>query len=106
MSDERRIHPRRKTHLAATLERGTDAVEGVVENVGVGGVFFAPELLDLAASEGDAVLVTLHVAPERRVRRSGSVLRADRYFDGSRVVRAFAIRFDERLDPGEAGLED
>ena len=105
MSRERRIHPRTPTHVPARLEAATGAVEGVIENFGRGGVFFATDDLEAPLDEGAAV--TLICEAQRngspaRLEVRGNVLRVERYFDGRTVVRAFAIRFDEPLD--DAGL--
>jgi hypothetical protein len=96
----RRIHSRRSARLPARLGNGTDSVEGIVENIGEGGVFFATENLELNVEEGAAVTVSFEcVRPDgaERVERTGSILRMERYFDGEHVVRAFAIRFDESI---------
>ncbi len=105
MSRDRRIHPRTESRMAASLTCGADAVEGVVENVGAGGVFFATEQLEIAVDEGADVIVTLHrPGIDEPVTCPGSVLRADRYFDGARVVRAFAIRFHDQIDLEALGI--
>ena len=101
MTQDRRIHTRVKTHVPARIHRGTEHVEGVIENLGEGGVFFATEVLEMSLDEGAAVDVAFTLdrngVPEP-IRVSGTVLRTERYFDGESVVRAFAIRFDQLLD--------
>ncbi|MCE9636616.1 MAG: PilZ domain-containing protein [Planctomycetes bacterium] len=101
MSQDRRIHSRIRTRLPARLVRGAESVEGVVENVGQGGVFFATETLEVALDDGTDVEVEFEAwRGEQRVqlRLPSTILRAERYFDGTVVVRAFAIRFQEPID--------
>jgi hypothetical protein len=97
----RRIHTRRKSRIAGRLAQSGTAVEGHIENIGEGGVFFATEDLELALEEGSDVLVEfdcVRAGSPTRVERKGVVLRTERYFDGESVIRAFAIKFDEVLD--------
>ncbi len=103
---ERRVHPRTNTSMVATMEHEGDTVEGMVENIGQGGVFFATEILEMLVDEGAPVTLRFTcrrdgVEEENRV--PGTVLRTERYFDGTRVVRAFAVKFDDQLDL--AGVE-
>lgn len=101
MSQDRRIHSRVKTRVPARLLRGGDVVEGVIENIGEGGVFFATEILELPMDDGAEVTVEFRAVrdgTQQTVQLAGTVLRTERYFDGTAVVRAFAIRFDEPLD--------
>jgi len=99
--DERRVHPRTRTAIPATLSQGGEKVEGLIENIGLGGVFFATDELEVIIDEG--VEVTLVFTCERNGQQesnelAGTVLRAERYFDGSRVIRAFAVKFDGFFD--------
>lgn len=101
MSQDRRIHARVATKLPARLVRGSEGIDGLVENLGQGGVFFATETLEVPLEDGAHVRVEFEVlrggAPVRFL-EDGTVLRADRYFDGQSVVRSFAIRFDREID--------
>jgi hypothetical protein len=96
----RRIHSRRSARLPARLSHEAESVDGVVENIGEGGAFFATENLELNAEEGSPVTLSfrcLREGAEQFVERPGSVLRTERYFDGEKVVRAYAVRFDETM---------
>ncbi len=102
-----RIHPRFDVRLSATVRSGGLAVDGTVENVGAGGVFFVSEHLELVLGEGAAVEVELRPqAPLARVTRAGEVVRDERYFDGERVVRALAVRFLTPIELADVGLGD
>jgi hypothetical protein len=96
----RRIHSRRSVRLPARLTHRADAVDGTIENIGEGGVFFATHNLEIDVEEGAAGIVSFRCfrqgVPET-VERSGTILRAERYFDGEAVVRAFALKFDSLL---------
>jgi hypothetical protein len=103
----RRIHSRRGSRLPARLAHESESVEGIVENIGEGGCFFATENLELNADEGSPVTLSFRCVKadeEHFVERNGSVLRTERYFDGEKVVRALAIRFDEQIDLGGVSL--
>lgn len=107
MSQERRIHTRTKTRVPARLVRGPDTVEGVIENIGEGGVFFATEVLEVALDDASEVSVDFEATYEGKptsMRIPGTVLRSERYFDGTAVVRAFAIRFRDSLDVTKLSL--
>jgi hypothetical protein len=100
-SKERRIHSRTAARIPARLAQGGQSVEGVIENIGEGGVFFATEELETLLDE--TAPVTLSFALEAgdgglEVERQGRVLRAERYFDGVAVVRAFAVKFDRVIE--------
>ncbi len=100
-SHDRRIHARTKARITARLSQGREAVEGVIENIGEGGVFFATEELEVIVDEASPVALEFtgrHGSEPTTLRRTGRVLRTERYFDGQNVVRAFAVRFDEDLD--------
>lgn len=101
MTQDRRIHSRIKTRLPARVVCGGESVEGVIENVGQGGVFFATEVLEVLLDDGSEVEVEFEAwRGEERVqlRLPSTLLRTERYFDGTAVVRAFAIRFHEPID--------
>ena len=101
MGQERRIHSRVKTRVPARVARGGDSVEGVLENVGEGGVFFATEVLEVPLDDGSDVDVefdALQSGTPVHMKIPGTVLRSERYFDGTAVVRAFAIRFHASID--------
>jgi len=104
MGEERRIHPRTDARLEATLRCGDSAVEGIVENVGAGGVFFATENLEVVIDDGAACVIAFTAPSGVAVEQDGAVLRGERYFDGSRVIRAFAVKFDGQLDVASLGL--
>jgi hypothetical protein len=96
----RRIHTRHKSHIPARLAHAANSVEGRVENVGEGGVFFATEDLELAVEEGSEVTVSFACrrdGVDASIERAGTVLRTERYFDGAAVFRAFAIKFDDLI---------
>lgn len=100
MSRERRVHPRMKASIPARLTSGGDSLEGVIENIGVGGVFFATETLEVVIDEGASVVLHFELPGEGGAtphQVDANVLRTERYFDGTRVVRAFAIKFDDQL---------
>jgi PilZ domain-containing protein len=101
MSQDRRIHSRVSTHVPARVVVGGETLEGAVENLGEGGVFFATQVLEQPVDEGSAVEVEIEGIREGSavlLRLPGRVLRAERYFDGTAVVRAFAIRFDRQIE--------
>jgi hypothetical protein len=103
MSRERRIHPRTDARLDALLRSGDAAVDGVVENVGAGGLFFATENLESAIEDGAACVIEFSTASVE-IKQVGTVLRSERYFDGAKVIRAFAIKFDAQLDVASLGI--
>ena len=101
MSHERRVHSRRASDLRATLSHEGRSMDGVIENIGEGGVFFATETLEMLLDHGSHVEVRFPCrrdGEESVCELGGTVLRAERYFDGTKVVRAFAIKFDELFD--------
>jgi hypothetical protein len=104
MGEERRIHPRTDSRLEATLRCGDEVVEGVVENVGAGGVFFATENLEVAVDDGSACVIAFTTPAGTEFEQPGTVLRGERYFDGSRVIRAFAVKFDGQVEVASLGL--
>jgi len=96
--DNRRIHSRRSVNVAARLDHADGSVDGVVENLGAGGVFFATEDLELKADDGASVTLSFRGAKDGadvELTRVGTVLRTELHFDGETVKRTFAIRFDE-----------
>jgi hypothetical protein len=104
----RRIHSRRSARFPARLSHGSDAVEGTVENIGEGGVFFATHNLEIDVDEGAPGRVSFHCKrggqPQELV-CAGTILRTERYFDGEAVVRAFAFKFDELLPLDDVTFE-
>ncbi|MEN8150523.1 MAG: PilZ domain-containing protein [Planctomycetota bacterium] len=91
-----RQHPRIRTDIPAVVEIAGRTVEGIVENLGKGGAFFATESLEEAIEAGGAVRLRYR-DPETdadRV-RAGSVLRIERYFHEGGLYRALAIRFED-----------
>jgi hypothetical protein len=98
MSRERRIHPRTVTRIRATLRCGDAEMDGVVENLGAGGVFYSTGDLEAAVEVGDPVTVVLHPDGASDSSQDGRVLRAERYFDGAHVRRSFAVKFDAEID--------
>ncbi len=101
MTRDRRIHGRTSAKIRACLRHGDDAIEGVVENFGEGGVFFATEILDSVVDDGTDVTLEFEGTRDGvpvAFRLPGQVLRTERYFDGQAVVRAFAIRFTSIQD--------
>jgi hypothetical protein len=96
----RRVHTRQKARISARLLSGRDSIQGTIENVGEGGVFFATEDLEIALEEGAEVTLVFRGRRGRSpidFEHSGVVLRAERYFDGESVVRAFAVKFHQNL---------
>jgi hypothetical protein len=96
----RRIHSRRSVHVPARLSHGTDAVEGTIENIGEGGIFFATHNLEIDVDEGAVGTISfrwVRNGTAESVERTGTILRTERYFDGEAVVRAFAMKFDELI---------
>jgi len=100
-SDERRVFPRRASDIQATLSHEDRSMEGVVENIGEGGVFFATETLEFLLDHGAQVSVKfncLRAGVTEAHKLPGTILRTERYFDGTKVVRAFAVKFDDLFD--------
>jgi hypothetical protein len=96
----RRIHSRHSVRLPARLSHGADAVEGTIENIGEGGVFFATQNLEIDVDEGAIGTISfrwVRNGTAEAVERTGSILRTERYFDGESVVRSFAMKFDATL---------
>ena len=104
MSRERRIQPRTDTRIRTTFRCGGAAIEGVVENIGAGGVFFSTGELESGVQVGAAVTISLHLDDGQTSDMTGSVLRVDRYFDGAEVRRSFAVKFDADLDVASLGV--
>ena len=104
MSRERRIHPRTVTNVRSTIRCGGSDVDGVVENIGRGGVFFSTGDLEARVDVGDPVTVALHVAERAPSEHVGVVLRTERYFDGADVRRSFAVKFDAEVDVASLGI--
>jgi len=101
MSRERRVHERISTRLHARVVREGDSIEGVVENVGRGGVLFSTDTLEGHVADGDEVEVEFEgrrAGSPVAFRVRGTVLRAERLFDGTSVVRSFAVQFAETID--------
>lgn len=99
--DNRRIHSRKSARIAAHLAHRDGSVDGVIENIGAGGAFFASEDLELKVDDGGAVTLSFRCKKDGTdvdVECAGTVLRADLNFDGASVVRAFAIQFADVLD--------
>jgi hypothetical protein len=97
----RRVHARRSARIPARLAHEGDGVDGIVENIGEGGVFFATETLELSVDDGAPVVLSFQCrrnGAEAPTELAGVVLRTERYFDGETVVRAFAIKFDALFD--------
>lgn len=104
----RRIHSRHAVHLPARLAHGKDAVDGTVENVGAGGVFFSTQNLEIDVDEGAHAIVSFYCVREGTpvlLELPGTILRCERYFDGEAVVRAFAMKFDELLSLDDITFE-
>src|SRR5437762_2373613 len=92
----RRIHSRRTVRLPARLAHESDSIDGIVENIGEGGVFFATENLEMLLEEGASATLSFRCkksGAEVRLERVGCILRTERHFDGERVLRTYAIRF-------------
>ena len=94
--ENERRHPRTRTDISAVVEFAGRAVEGIVENLGKGGAFFATDSLEEAVESGGAVTLRYR-DPETGAERvhTGSVLRIERYFHEGGLYRALAIRFDD-----------
>ncbi len=104
----RRTHGRRSVRVRAQLAFGTDMIEGTIENIGEGGVFFATQILDADLDDGSTTTMLfrcLRNGVEEIVERTATILRAERYFDGEVVVRAFAMRFDQSFELGGVEFE-
>lgn len=98
--DNRRIHGRQVVSIPGSVARGSQESFGKIENLGSGGAFFSTTDLELSLDDGDTVTVTFDVlrrGARETVQKSGTVLRSERFFDGSSVVRALAVKFDELL---------
>ena len=96
----RRIHSRRSVRIPGRLSHGNDAVEGTIENVGEGGIFFATHNLEIDVDEGATAVISFRWSrngTDEAVERTGTILRTERYFDGEAVVRAFAMKFDDLI---------
>ena len=97
----RRIHSRRSVRLPARLTHGADAVEGTIENIGEGGVFFATQNLEIDVDDGAIGTISfrwIRNGAAEAIERTGSILRSERYFDGEAVVRSFAMKFEDTLE--------
>jgi hypothetical protein len=97
----RRIHSRRAARIAARVVQDGESAAGTIENIGSGGVFFATEDLETVFDEATPVRLVFEGSRDGTTltfEPTGTVLRAERYFDGSSVVRAFAVKFDGLLD--------
>ncbi len=100
-STNQRRYPRRESSLPARVEFSWGEIEGTIENIGEGGVFFVTETLEGRVEPEDRA----HVRFEGE-RVPGTVVRVERYFHDGRVYRALAVRFDtplSRPDPTESG---
>ena len=108
MSQDRRIHTRHKSKLPARLLRGGDlTIEGHIENIGRGGVFFATETLEGVIEDGSPVTIEFEGSRDGAplpCSIRGAVLRTERYFDGHAVVRAFAVKFESQLELADIGV--
>jgi hypothetical protein len=93
--ENQRRHVRHTARLPAVLAFEWGELQGTIENIGEGGVFFVTGVLEGAAQAGDrATLRFSAVDREPRTIRS-EVLRVERYFHEGDLFRAFALRFRE-----------
>jgi hypothetical protein len=98
-----RRYDRRDAKIPASLEFEWGSLEGTIENIAEGGIFFVTETLEGAVIEGDRLNVRF--SDDRGSTRSlgGAILRVERYFHDGDLYRAFAVRFDEPYrEPSES----
>jgi hypothetical protein len=92
--NERR-HPRVVTNVPAFITTEELTLEGTIENLGVGGAFFATDSLEGSVEAGDPVTMGYRDPDTGEdVERAGTVLRIERYFHEGGLYRALAVKFD------------
>ena len=95
-----RRHPRRTTQVAARLVFSWGVLDGSVENIGEGGIFFVTDTWEGRVEVGDRLTVEFPTPEEVEVNGfGGQVLRTERYFHRGEIFRAFAIRFESPYLP-------
>jgi len=97
-----RRHPRRTTRIAARLIFPWGTLDGSVENIGEGGIFFVTDTWEGRVDVGDKMTVEFPTPEEVEVTGfGGQVLRTERYFHEGEIFRAFAIRFEAPYTPAD-----
>lgn len=96
MEDLRRF-PRALIRTPGRLVFEWGELEGTVENLGEGGLYFVTDTWEGPVAVGDAV-TTVFRWPEDagEQRRTAEVLRVERYFHEGELFRSFAVRFNSR----------
>ena len=104
-TEEQRRSPRSSVRIPGRLIFDWGELEGNVENLGEGGIYFVTDTWEGPVAVGDAMtaVYTFPVQPEEprepeEQRRLAVVLRVERYFHEGELFRSFAIRFDGPQD--------
>jgi PilZ domain len=87
-----RRHTRTALRAKARLVYTQGEIEGTIENIGEGGLFFVTDTLEGALAVGDEITAIYDESGEEK-QRSGEILRIERYFHDGELFRAFAVRF-------------
>ena len=93
-----RRYPRKTTRIEARVVLDRVELDGRIENIGEGGVFFVTDTLEGVVTEGDRA--EIRFTPEgsdRETRVRGEVLRVERDFHEGEILRTLAIRFERPL---------
>ena len=96
--EDLRRFERHSIRTAARLIFDWGELEGNVENIGEGGLYFVTDTWEGPVAVNDALtaVFTLPDASEEQ-RKTAEVLRVERYFHEGELFRSFAIRFSEPL---------
>ena len=95
-TEDLRRYPRSTVRTPGRLIFEWGELEGDIENVGEGGLYFVTDTWEGPVAVGDS-LTAVFLTPDSAEahRRTAEVLRVERYFHEGELFRSFAIRFAE-----------
>ena len=94
VTEDQRRSRRTSVRTPASLIFEWGELEGNVENIGEGGLYFVTDTWEGPVAVGDSMtaVFSLPDQPEEQ-RRLAEVLRVERYFHDGELFRSFAVRF-------------
>ena len=97
VTEDLRRFPRSSVRIPGRLIFDWGELEGNVENIGQGGMYFVTDTWEGPVAVGDAMTaIFAHPEESAEQRRLAEVLRVERYFHDGELYRSFAIRFQEQ----------
>ncbi len=91
--EDLRRFPRSSMRAPASLIFEWGELEGNIENIGEGGLYFVTDTWEGPVAVGDSMTAVFTVPDQGEQRRVAEVLRVERYFHAGELFRSFAIRF-------------